>query len=121
MAPKPSKGEYIETVSLPHIARLLTTLHKMKSFFPSFLSTIYFIVQINKQPVIKDTGNKVSRKSLILGSQNIILGGKVYLAPFVFLPPFSPLPLPNSNSKSLFGLSTPSYICFDEKISVDRK
>ncbi|KAI9874794.1 MAG: hypothetical protein M1830_009286 [Pleopsidium flavum] len=61
MPPKAVKGEYIETVFLP-------------SPLPPNQTSV-----LTNTPPPQDTGNKVSRKSQIHGTQNIILGGRTVI------------------------------------------
>jgi dynactin 5 len=59
MSKKQPKGEYIETV------------RPLSPFFPPLPQ--------NKLTQPQDTGNKVSRRSQIIGTTNIILGGKTVI------------------------------------------
>jgi hypothetical protein len=73
MSKKAPKGEYIETVRFPSFPQ--TPSHSTSLFtyssFPLHLSNITNPSQ--------DTGNKVSRRSQIIGTTNIILGGKTVI------------------------------------------
>jgi dynactin 5 len=70
MPPKPVKGEYIETVR-----DFLTQLDTISLFLVDTISTSILITL----QAIQDTGNKISRRSLIHGTQHIILGGKTVI------------------------------------------
>jgi dynactin-5 len=63
MSRKPPRGEYIETVSL----------------FSSFAYGSSSILELTRS--IQDTGNKVARKANLVGTQNIMLGGKTVIQP----------------------------------------
>lgn len=70
MSRKAPKGEYIETVSYPHLVTMFS--------LPPSISTSYVILNPSTNP-LQDTGNKVSRRSQIIGTTNIILGGKTVI------------------------------------------
>lgn len=69
MSRRPAKGDYIETVSpgepppSPPAAQAASPL----------------------TPLFQDTGNKVARKAVLVGTQNIMLGGKTVIQPDVMI------------------------------------
>ena len=74
MSKKQAKGEYIETVR-PLILNLIQFLFHFNSINQSSNQS-YLSSQLTPP---QDTGNKVSRRSQIIGTTNIILGGKTVI------------------------------------------
>lgn len=81
MSRKPAKGEYIETVSssLP-----LSPTSSPQIPNPKFPILCPQTSRTKERPLLthtplQDTGNKVSRRSQIIGTTNIILGGKTVI------------------------------------------
>lgn len=70
MSRRAPKGEYIETVGSPN----------------SNLCCIYLQdTSTNNDIYFQDTGNKVARKAILVGTQNITLGGKTVIQPEVMI------------------------------------
>src|SRR5436190_4329434 len=97
MPPKSIKGEYIETVRISYLATVLVCVPTLTS---------------GSRYKFKDTGNKVSRRSQVHGTQHIILGGKTVIQAEVCIrgdlfrqqtttpTPSAPAPVPQTSASS---------------------
>jgi hypothetical protein len=75
MSKKPPKGEYIETVSSKAFPGILNP----QTPFERGIHSLCQLMSPKLIGLIQDTGNKVSRRSQIIGTTNIILGGKTVI------------------------------------------